>query len=188
MSPILLSSAAASLLFILKASTTHAALVRDTSGCGISHNTGYHNNNGAGFSIQSGGHPRTYTINIPSSYQEDNQTPLIVSYHGNGGNSDTQFALSEFGNETYNPHMISVFPQGSHGHWQGASYADAGIDDLLFTSDLLAHLQSSYCIDSSRIYANGKSVGGGFTDLLACSLTGNHFAAFAICMSSAIPL
>ena len=41
-------------------------------------------------------------------------------------------------------------------------------------------MKSNYCIDTQRIYAAGKSIGGGFVDLLACSPThGGDFAAFA---------
>jgi poly(3-hydroxybutyrate) depolymerase len=158
-----------------------AAVAGGATGCGKSHHVGYHNNSSHGFSVPPGN--RTYTIHIPSSYNIDKASPLIISYHGNGGTSDIQYALSEFGNETYNPDMIAVFPQGVKGHWQGASYATPGVDDLKFAGDLLDHIQSEYCIDSARIYANGKSVGGGFTNLLACSPVGDRFAAFAICES-----
>jgi poly(3-hydroxybutyrate) depolymerase len=161
-------------------------LAKGTTGCGKSHSPGYHNNNGHGIGLPSS--TRTYTINIPSSYNEDEKSPLIISYHGNAGNSDSQHLLSEFSNERYNPDMISVFPQGVNGHWEGASYATHGVDDLQFTNDLLDHLQSEYCIDRARIYANGKSVGGGFTNLLACSPVGARFAAFAICKSCTIVL
>ena len=41
-------------------------------------------------------------------------------------------------------------------------------------------MDSNYCIDSSRIFATGKSNGGGMVDLLACSRNhGGAFAAFA---------
>jgi poly(3-hydroxybutyrate) depolymerase len=54
------------------------------------------------------------------------------------------------------------------------------VDDLQFTTDLVAHVQGEYCIDSSRLYASGKSNGGGFVDTLACSDHGDQFAAFAM--------
>jgi poly(3-hydroxybutyrate) depolymerase len=44
----------------------------------------------------------------------------------------------------------------------------------------LDHLQSTFCIDTSRIYAAGKSNGGGFTGLLACDPEATkRIAAFA---------
>lgn len=41
-------------------------------------------------------------------------------------------------------------------------------------------MRANYCIDNSRIYATGKSNGGGFVNTLACSPGhGGDFAAFA---------
>lgn len=41
-------------------------------------------------------------------------------------------------------------------------------------------MESTYCIDTSRIYATGKSNGGGFTGLLACDAEAtSRIAAFA---------
>ena len=64
--------------------------------------------------------------------------------------------------------------------WEGPTYATPNVSDKVFTTDLLNHLQDSYCIDPSQIYASGKSNGGGFVGLLACSPDhGGAFAAFA---------
>jgi poly(3-hydroxybutyrate) depolymerase len=53
-------------------------------------------------------------------------------------------------------------------------------NDLDFISTLLDDLKSTLCIDETRIYAAGKSNGGGFTNLLACNATlSANFAAFA---------
>lgn len=46
--------------------------------------------------------------------------------------------------------------------------------------EMLDHFEERYCIDSSRVYATGKSNGGGFTNLLACDPTASErIAAFA---------
>ena len=66
------------------------------------------------------------------------------------------------------------------GKWESASYAEKGADDLTFISDLLDQLDKNYCIDSDRVYASGKSNGGGFVDMMACSDLGDSFAAFAM--------
>ena len=52
------------------------------------------------------------------------------------------------------------------------------VNDVLFVSDLLTHLQSVLCIDPLRIYATGFSNGAGMTNVLACTLAG-RLAAFA---------
>ena len=54
------------------------------------------------------------------------------------------------------------------------------MSDKIFTTELLTHLRGEYCIDNTRIYANGKSNGGGFVGSLACSPGhGADFAAFS---------
>lgn len=64
--------------------------------------------------------------------------------------------------------------------WQVAPYSDHGVNDLLFTSNLLKNLTSTLCIDTSRIYCSGKSIGGGFCNMLACDSTlSSSFAAIA---------
>ena len=46
--------------------------------------------------------------------------------------------------------------------------------------DLEFYMSDTYCINIHRIYATGKSNGGGFVNVLACSREhGNMFAAFA---------
>lgn len=81
-------------------------------------------------------------------------------------------------------HYLVVYPLGINNAWQGASYADADVNDgeldLQFTADLLQHMKDNYCIDDDRVYGSGKSNGGGFVDTLACSDVGDQFSAFAM--------
>lgn len=111
-----------------------------------------------------------------------------------------QEQLSQFSDETWNPNMISVYPQGidvssvsanlvhnletnskTKNAWEGAPYAPPSEHpDKAFTTNLLNHIKSTYCIDTSRVFASGMSNGGGFVDTLACSNAhGRDFAAFA---------
>jgi poly(3-hydroxybutyrate) depolymerase len=63
--------------------------------------------------------------------------------------------------------------------WQGDP-SSSGVDDLGFVSDMITHFQERYCIDPTRIYAAGKSNGGGLTNLLACDPSlSTQIAAFA---------
>lgn len=50
--------------------------------------------------------------------------------------------------------------------WQGVPGVQT--DDIGFTTEILDELESSYCIDTNRIYATGKSQGAGFVGVLAC--------------------
>ncbi|KAK7738325.1 hypothetical protein SLS53_006135 [Cytospora paraplurivora] len=64
--------------------------------------------------------------------------------------------------------------------WTGAPYENTTVDDIGYVYDIIRNVSSDYSVDPSRIYANGKSNGGGFTNLLACRPdTSSLFAAFA---------
>lgn len=139
----------------------------------------------ANISISSGGLDRSYLIHIPRNYDINIPVPLILSYHGRVKNASEQELLSQFSNSSYNPNAIAVYPQGvanSKGirQWYGDPNAPITINDISFTSDLISHLLSRYCLDPTRVYAAGKSNGGGLVGLLACDpTTSSQIAAFA---------
>ncbi len=126
---------------------------------------------------------------IPPTYDENDQHPLVLSFHGNGKDMNSQATLSRFTEPAINPNMIAVFPNGLFGDtsstrnkrcWHGAPYCYSH-NDTLFVTELLQHMSEQYCVDPSRIYATGKSIGGGFVDILACTTSpGGEFAAFGM--------
>lgn len=127
--------------------------------------------------LVSGGVQRSYELFIPEAYEPGEQTPLILAFHGRKGTGATleQFSgLSEVGAIVAYPDGISV---AGNTAWAGAPYSPEE-DDVLFVKDLLNQLQSEICVDPDRIFATGKSNGGGFAALLACQLP-QRIAAFA---------
>ncbi len=128
--------------------------------------------------IRSGDLTRTYTVHLPESYNPRRAYPVVLSFHGHKRTSQWQEELSGFSALD----TIAVYPQGLIGTdgesaWQGAPYS-ADADDVRFTGDVLDRLQREFCVDNRRIYAAGKSNGGGFVGVLACRLPG-RIAAFA---------
>ena len=81
------------------------------AGCGISHNL---IGSTVQASINSSGGLRTYRIHLPSSYDPDTRSALILSYHGAGETAEIHEDQTQLSNETYNPNMIAVYPQGLH--------------------------------------------------------------------------
>lgn len=64
--------------------------------------------------------------------------------------------------------------------FQGDPDFPSSVNDVTFTLELLDEIQKTYCIDPARIYAAGKSNGGGFTTILACDADATkRIAAFA---------
>ncbi|KAG0650389.1 Esterase A [Hyphodiscus hymeniophilus] len=130
--------------------------------------------------ILSSGINRTYLICIPPKYDGQTLTPVIFSFHGGSRNASQQQELSQFSNPDFNDFAISIYPQGIGETWQGAGNPDNGAHDVRFTNDMINQLESLYAIDPARIWASGKSDGGGFTNRLACDQAlSQRIAAFA---------
>lgn len=125
----------------------------------------------------SGGVERTYLVHLPATYDPGEPLPVVLAFHGRKGTGAKQEAFSGLSSLP----AIVVYPDGlaveGKTAWQGAPYSPP-TDDVLFVSDLLDELQSTLCVDQNAIYATGKSNGGGFTALLACTLP-HRIAAFA---------
>ncbi|WP_026422096.1 alpha/beta hydrolase family esterase [Actinokineospora inagensis] len=137
--------------------------------------------------LSTNGGYRDYIIHMPSTYVPGHKKPLVLTYHGRKGDGYDIETYSQF--DTLD--AIAVYPVGLPGEdgeraWQSAPYAAAGVDDVLFTMDLLDDLQAHMCVDPARIYAVGKSNGGGFVALLACRLPA-RIAAFGIVAGAFYP-
>lgn len=138
-------------------------------------------------SIESGGYQRTYRIHLPADYHSFVPTPVILTFGGRGESSTTIEGYTGFDDRD----AIAVYPDGltdakGETSFEGAPYSPVGVDDVLFVSDLLNQLQGTLCVDPFRIYADGKSNGGGFTALLACQLD-HRIAAFGMVSGAFYP-
>ncbi|OWZ60978.1 hypothetical protein AYX15_06793 [Cryptococcus neoformans] len=133
---------------------------------------------------------RTFLLNVPENYVHGEAHPLVFSFHGAGGYSEKQQRITELSDPSLKiagKPFLTVYAQGVNNTdwnmthiWKGAPYENTTVDDIAYVYDILHTISSSYTIDKSRLYACGKSNGGGFTALLACrSDTSALFAAFA---------
>ncbi|KGO77663.1 hypothetical protein PITC_074890 [Penicillium italicum] len=124
---------------------------------------------------------RKYRLFIPENYDKDTPTAVYFSFHGATRDMVEQESLSQFSNPLFNPNGIAVYPNSKNGYWlPNHSAKTSRPNDLDFINDLLTHLEETLCIDTSKVYAAGKSNGGAFTSVIACNATvGSRFAAFA---------
>lgn len=128
--------------------------------------------------IVSDGREREYLVHVPENYSPDRPSSVALSFHGHSRSAEYQEELTGFSDLD----TIALYPQGLVGTdgktgWEGAPYS-ADADDVRFTDDLLDDVQGGLCVNPERIYASGKSNGGGFTETLACR-RGDRIAAFA---------
>ena len=120
--------------------------------------------------IISSGERRRYLLYVPESYNQEYPTPLIINIHGFVQWPANQMRVSQW-NELADEHgFIVVYPSGT-GFPLRWRVSDEPEKEVAFFSDLISKLEGEYNIDSSRIYANGLSNGGGMTLLLAYRLS-----------------
>ncbi|CAN8097211.1 unnamed protein product [Discula destructiva] len=121
---------------------------------------------------------RRYLVYFPVNYEPDTPAPLVLSYHGGTRTAETQQALDLLSTTYFNEDYITVYPNGNNFTWQGTP--NVMTDDIAFTAAILDELEGKYCVDLNRIYATGKSQGGGLVGLLACDQDmSRRIAAFA---------
>lgn len=122
---------------------------------------------------------RTFMYWLPPSYSLEKPNPLILSFHGGGVNSDRQADQDFFADAAFNTDHVVVYPQGllldgcgvvpPTTVWEGLRLLPKYWDDVAFVLELLDFLERELlCIDAARVYAAGKSMGGGLVDILAC--------------------
>ncbi|KAJ4395873.1 hypothetical protein N0V93_000087 [Gnomoniopsis smithogilvyi] len=108
---------------------------------------------------------REYLLYIPTQYKPTVPAPLILSYHGGSRDADHQAALDQFNSTFFNKNYLVAYPNSVDGFWQGSPGVTS--DDIGFTKKILDQVGKQYCVDEQRIYATGKSQGGGMAGLLA---------------------
>jgi len=130
----------------------------------------------------SSGERRTYLLYVPRSYDRARPTPLVISLHGAGLWGAAQKDISLWNRIADRDGIIVVYPSGFAGSGPRIWRADGGADlakDVRFISDLIDTLRAAYNVDTTRIYANGLSNGGGMSFVLSCTLS-NRIAAVGL--------
>ena len=120
--------------------------------------------------IISSGERRRYLLYVPESYNPEISTPLIINIHGFAQWPANQMRVSQWNELADEYGFIVVYPSGT-GFPLRWRVTDESEKEVMFFSDLISKLEGEYNIDSSRIYANGLSNGGGMTLLLTCRLS-----------------
>jgi poly(3-hydroxybutyrate) depolymerase len=158
------------------------AFAANTSGCGKtlpSNVVGGGTGQSTTHTLVSNGVTRTYLLHVPTSLDNTVSHGLIFSFHGHSHTAVYQENLTQFSDPSVNPHYVVAYPQGKNNEWQG--FPGATTNDVQFTLDMISVISRTICIDTTRIYASGKSNGASFSvDILAGDPTASkQIAAFA---------
>lgn len=143
--------------------------------------------------IASGGKDREYIIRLPADYDQNTPYRLIFSIHclngtaagvasGGNGNNYQYYGLWKFANPgTGKGTTIFVSPEGLPAMGSGLGWSNSGGSDVTFIRTLLTKLESDLCIDTTRIFAEGFSMGGSMSYALSCAMPKKFRA---VCMHS----
>ena len=130
---------------------------------------------------------RSALVAVPVQAAPTDGVPLVLVFHGHGGNSDHSartFAMHPFWAQALviyaqglpTPGLLTD-PDGVKPGWQSRP-GDHGDRDLKYVDAMVSWAKTKFTIDPARIYAAGHSNGGTMTYVL-WSVRGNVFAAFA---------
>jgi polyhydroxybutyrate depolymerase len=125
--------------------------------------------------ISSGGSNRSYLLHVPANFDPTKPAPVVLNFHGFGGNPEQQNAISAFVPMSDREGFILVTPDGGLGWRFVQSARDA---NTAFVRDVVASVSADLCVDPKRIFAAGKSQGGFMSSWLGC-VAPDIFAAIA---------
>jgi len=123
--------------------------------------------------IQAGGQEREYRLVVPATVDLSKPAPLVLAFHGMGGqskdNMEDSTGLNELASEhkfilVYPGASVLQLPAGLVKTWAMTPEQAAG--DLAFFDTLLKKLEGEYKIDANRVYVTGMSNGAYFANLV----------------------
>jgi polyhydroxybutyrate depolymerase len=122
-----------------------------------------------------GGKARDFLLHVPATYDPAKRTPLAFVFHGYTMTAAQIATASHFAATADKHGMIAAFPNGlsssfNAGDCCGLAQTD-GVDDVAFTSAMIAALDADYCVDAKRVFSAGFSNGGFLSYRLACELS-----------------
>lgn len=122
---------------------------------------------------------RWWLLTTPLDHDGKTPLPLVIDFHGLSEGAEVHSKMSELSPYSQEHGFILVTPNGTGTPTKWAINPDAtGNADLVFTQDLLDQLESSLCVDTSRVYATGLSNGAFISSAVACALS-DRFTAVA---------
>lgn len=139
-------------------------------------------------SINVNGAARSFLLHVPQGIDSRAAVPLVVVFHGGGGNGTNAARMSGMDDEADTGRFIVAYPNGTGrlgralltwNTWACCGPAlDDQVDDVRFVRAMVESISREYRIDPRRIYATGMSNGAMMTYRVGCELS-DIFAAIA---------
>jgi polyhydroxybutyrate depolymerase len=126
--------------------------------------------------LQVDGRQRTYLLHVPPGLPADRPAPLVLVFHGGGGQAaGTETTMTHFSELADKEGFLVAYPQGVGNNWNdgrdnpSSTAATENVDDLAFVLALLDAIGKDHPVDGKRVYATGISNGGIFSHYLAAN-------------------
>ena len=133
-----------------------------SSGCGVATTL----TSGNGKTITVGSTSRTYNLKLPDNYDMNKPYKLMMAYHWMNGTANNVTSDNYYGLWSLSAgSTVFVAPQGNNNQW-----SNSGGADVEFSKTLITQLESQLCIDTSRIFCEGFSMGGSMSYAMACAM------------------
>jgi polyhydroxybutyrate depolymerase len=123
------------------------------------------------------GGDRPVELFVPSGYDADTPTPLIILLHGHGASGLAQELVFRLRPEAEARTFLYMFPNGTSSEegrnfWNATDaccdFFDSGVDDASYLRGLIDEVSEHYNVDDRRIYFTGHSNGGYMSFRMAC--------------------
>lgn len=130
----------------------------------------------------------SYHVYVPSSYSGVQDVPLLLFFHGGGGNADQGESTVHLRATAEKHGFILVRPEGYDASglglrtWNAGSCCSGavrdGVDHVAAVRAILDRVEDEWRVDTNRVFATGHSNGGMMAYRLACELS-DRIAAIA---------
>ena len=133
---------------------------------------------------------RKVIVRFPSNYKSDKPVPMLVNFHPIQGSAGTWETGSAIAKKASADGVINVFPDGTahpgmsmmgmtmQGQAWNVGPCCTDADDTSYTRHIVEKMIQEACVDPTRVYAAGFSMGGGMSNFAGCFLA-DIFAAAA---------
>jgi polyhydroxybutyrate depolymerase len=129
---------------------------------------------------------RKVIVTFPNGYTGDKPVPMLVNFHPIQGSADGWSGQSQIAQKALADGVINVFPDGAahpgmfgmQGQAWNVGPCCTDANDTSFARHIVEKMVQEACVDPTRVYAAGFSMGGGMSNFVGCFLA-DIFAAAA---------
>jgi polyhydroxybutyrate depolymerase len=120
--------------------------------------------------LQVAGAERRFLLTVPEA-PPDEPLPLVLDIHGLAEGAEVHAGMTQFSALAEQEGFAVAFPHGTGSpvRWDTGADPEAN-DDLVYMAAVLDAVEEAVCVDESRVYATGLSMGAMMSSTLACTM------------------